>query len=418
MDHRHSNQPILLVTATDLIGERIGARMRQELVLSALQELAPVEVAILTQDRSTPESGNPVTDGAPQRVARFGWHRQAPTRAMQVRRLALGGPPLEIPTRPDSRLHHSLTSWLHERYSCCWVSRTVVFAAVRDVLPDVPVVVDIDDLEAEKRRAQLTLRQRSSADRPLVTRARMSLAARQASRDIDAWRCFEQAVAGEADRSIVCSEDDARTLSVPGVEVIPNSYPMPPEPCGSREHAGPPTLLLVGPLTYGPNADAAEYLVREVLPRVRAEHPEARVRLVGRRSHRGDALHAPPTVTVTGFVPDIDVELARADVVVVPIRYGGGTRIKILEAFAHRIPVVSTAIGAHGLGAVHDEHLLLADEADDFAAACRRVIADRGLRRRLTAAAEAHYRSRFTADAVKRRVVEVVADILDASVTS
>ena len=93
-------------------------------------------------------------------------------------------------------------------------------------------------------------------------------------------------------------------------------------------------------------------------------------------------LHDPPRVTLTGRVPDIATELAAADVVVAPVRYGSGTRVKILEAFAHRIPVASTTFGAEGLDTADGVHLLLADGAEALAAACARLLEDIDLRRR------------------------------------
>ena len=105
--------------------------------------------------------------------------------------------------------------------------------------------------------------------------------------------------------------------------------------------------------------------------------------------------HRPPAVTVVGTVPAMEPELARADVAVVPIRYGSGTRLKILESFAHRVPVVSTTIGAEGLEVVDGVHLLLADDPDAFAAACQRLLTEPDLRKRLVDAAEELYRERF-----------------------
>ncbi len=94
-------------------------------------------------------------------------------------------------------------------------------------------------------------------------------------------------------------------------------------------------------------------------------------------------LDDPPRVTLVGQVPDIGAELDRADLVLVPIRFGSGTRIKIIEAFAHRVPVVSTSLGAEGLGAVDGEHLLLGDDPASLAIACARLLTDEELRRRL-----------------------------------
>jgi glycosyltransferase involved in cell wall biosynthesis len=88
---------------------------------------------------------------------------------------------------------------------------------------------------------------------------------------------------------------------------------------------------------------------------------------------------------VTGEVPDVTPYLAAADVLVAPIRVGGGTRIKILEAFAHRLPVVTTPVGAEGLDIVHGVHALVAEPTDAIADACVRLLRDPALATRLVA---------------------------------
>ncbi len=155
--------------------------------------------------------------------------------------------------------------------------------------------------------------------------------------------------------------DRATAQGVPRVSVIPNAYPSIGDPVGRRTVGAPPCLLFQGLLSYPPNIDAAPWLAREVGPGVRAQIPDVQVRLVG--DHHADltALDDPPRVTVVGRVPEIITELARADLVVVPVRYGSGTRIKILEAFRHRMPVVSTTLGAEGLGVEDGVHLLIGD---------------------------------------------------------
>jgi glycosyltransferase involved in cell wall biosynthesis len=84
-----------------------------------------------------------------------------------------------------------------------------------------------------------------------------------------------------------------------------------------------------------------------------------------------------------GFVEDMSTEVSSAAVVAVPIRYGSGTRIKILEAFAHEVPVVSTSLGAEGLGAVNGKHLLVADTPEEFAKSCTMLLTDNELRSKL-----------------------------------
>ena len=115
-------------------------------------------------------------------------------------------------------------------------------------------------------------------------------------------------------------------------------------------------------------------------------------------------LDDPPKVTMVGQVPAIDAELARADLVVVPIRFGSGTRVKIVEAFAQRVPVVSTTLGAEGLEARNGEHLLLADTPDAIAAACAQLLTDPELRQRIVDGAHKLFLERLQRD----RVVEAV----------
>jgi polysaccharide biosynthesis protein PslH len=110
-------------------------------------------------------------------------------------------------------------------------------------------------------------------------------------------------------------------------------------------------------------------------------------------------------------VPEMEPELARADIAVVPLRIGSGTRLKILESFAHRIPVVSTTIGADGLDVEDGVHLLLADRPEEFARACRRLIEDQALVRRLVDAAEQRYLERYEWSAAKNRVQQLVGNL-------
>jgi glycosyltransferase involved in cell wall biosynthesis len=128
---------------------------------------------------------------------------------------------------------------------------------------------------------------------------------------------------------------------------------------------------------------------------------------VGRFDRRTQDLAQVEGVTMTGHVDDMAGELSRCDVAAVPIRFGSGTRVKILEAFAHRIPVVSTTLGAEGLEAVDGEHLLLADDPTSFARACERLLGDVVLRKRVAEAGADLWDRRYRAEVLRRRVIEV-----------
>ncbi|MEO6708757.1 MAG: glycosyltransferase, partial [Planctomycetota bacterium] len=135
-------------------------------------------------------------------------------------------------------------------------------------------------------------------------------------------------------------------------------------------------LLFLGSLDYAPNIEGLHWFVREVLPAVAARHAGVRLRVVGRAPAPEVLSLAGPRVSIVGGVDDVRPELARTSVLVVPLRIGGGTRVKIVEAMGCETPIVSTRIGAEGLAFRDPEHLALADRAQDFAARVCEVLGD------------------------------------------
>ena len=184
---------------------------------------------------------------------------------------------------------------------------------------------------------------------------------------------YERQVCQRAGAVVAVSEADRRALEAlaPGlsVTVVPNGidpdyfYPYPErvqKACGTR-------LVFTGTLDYRPNVDALVWFCREVLSRVARREPEVKLYIVGQRPHRRVQALAGERVVITGWVPDVRPYLARSAVYVVPLRIGGGTRFKLLEAMASGVPVVSTRLGAEGIAVVDGEDVLLADSASDFA---------------------------------------------------
>lgn len=140
----------------------------------------------------------------------------------------------------------------------------------------------------------------------------------------------------------------------------------------------PGQMIFPGSFTYFPNFNAMRWFVAEILPEIQKQVPEANLVITG---HRGDLpFEERPGVRHLGFVPDIRSRMAAASIMVVPIREGGGTRVKIVEAMALGVPVVSTSKGAEGLEVTHREHLLIADTPDEFRQACVSLLQNASLR--------------------------------------
>ncbi len=212
-------------------------------------------------------------------------------------------------------------------------------------------------------------------------------------------------VVSEQDARRLASLDDSRTH--PEVLVCPNGWdPSPPIPMGDE-----PVVAFVGLMGWAPNADAAGWLAGEVWPHVRAASPRARLMIIGRDPTPEVRNLAAEDITVTGSVPEIRPHLARARVAVAPLRAGGGSRLKILEALDAGRPVVATTIGAEGLERFTGQGLQVADDAKVFAATLVELLEDRERAENLGKLGNAAVGSSFSWDAT-------LAPLLDAVRTS
>jgi glycosyltransferase involved in cell wall biosynthesis len=182
-------------------------------------------------------------------------------------------------------------------------------------------------------------------------------------------RSFERRVCRQSDRVVCVSEADAAAIQQldPAVKahVIPNGVDT---NFYQREKV----------MDFRPNVDAVLWFAQEVLPVIKQQVSEVHVYIVGQHPHaRLDALQADPAITITGAVDDTRPYITAASVYLVPLRMGGGTRLKLLEALSLQAPIVSTTLGAEGFAVTHDKELLLADEAASFAQAIVELIGDR-----------------------------------------
>ena len=194
---------------------------------------------------------------------------------------------------------------------------------------------------------------------------------------------YEQMICSRSDAVVAVSEPDRSALVqlVPDrlVDVVANGidlaeYPYPPAAPSFHQ---PPTLIFTGKMDYRPNVDAILWFAQEVLPLIQMQKSDVRLQVVGMNPHRRlSSLARLPGVEITGAVEDVRPYVYGAAVYVVPLRVGGGTRFKVLEALASGKPIVSTSLGVEGLGLQDGRELLIADEPQTFADAVLRLLAD------------------------------------------
>ena len=214
-------------------------------------------------------------------------------------------------------------------------------------------------------------------------------------------RTFERRVFNDADLVWVCSATELELVrqSAPATEaeVVPNGVDTEWMAPGGRAAEVPNRLVFFGRMDYFPNVDGLAWFAREVLPLVRAEVPAIQLQVLGPAAT--DAVRAlaaaDPSIVLLGRVDDVRPVLESAAVVVVPLRAGGGTRLKIVEALSMARPVVSTTIGAEGLELTAGKEIVLVDSPADFAAAVVKLVQDGEERRRLGAAGRSAVQARY-----------------------
>lgn len=207
------------------------------------------------------------------------------------------------------------------------------------------------------------------------------------SAEAERFRRFDRRTLERFDLLLAMSEDDQRELrsvSERPSAIVPNGVDV--DALRASPLPGTPTVLFTGTFGYAPNAEALRWLLSEIWPQVVARRPDARLLVVGKGVPDEIAALASPSVELAGWVPEMQPWFDRAQVVIVPMRSGGGTRLKVLDGLASGRPLVSTTMGVMGVDVRGDEQVLLADGAEPFAEAVVRVLDDPALAARLGAA--------------------------------
>jgi glycosyltransferase involved in cell wall biosynthesis len=375
----------IVVTHTPVLPVRSGSARRRWNTIAALSSLGPVDLLHVGHAGRTRAAQ---VDLPVERVIDVPGHRRRPSLLSRMGWMVYPKTPYEILEWDRSR---TADQALPDSYDLAWYCRSIAHS----LSPHIDAacrIVDLDDLEDEKLGTRRRLGEAAVRDRVVW------------ARNTVAWAGNQRRLARAVDMVTLCSDDDRLRFGEPNCAVLPNALDAAAVPrlAGAR-----PTILLIGLFTYEPNADAAEFLVREILPCIREAIPGVEVRLVGQGTERVASL-AGPNVTVVGEVENLSDEYSRAGIVASPVRIGSGTRVKIIEAFAHQIPVVSTPIGAAGLGVEHGVHCLLAADPHDFATACVSLLSDTRLQETLIASATELHAERFSLAAFAQAVRGIV----------
>lgn len=246
--------------------------------------------------------------------------------------------------------------------------------------------------------------------------------------DLERTRRSESTLPLELDRTVVCSEPDRMhfqqvlrgdetrpSISIPPIEVVPNGVDL-GHFTPADEAREPATLVMSGKMSYHANVTGALYLIRDVMPRVWSRRPDAKLSIVGKappRILRHLAGREPDRIDLTGYVPDIRPYVRQATLSVVPVLYGAGTQLKVLEAMACGTPVVSTAVGANGLGLEHGRDVVVANEPEVMADEIIDLLARPDRRERLGRAGRCYVEREHSWDASARRMESIYQSVLE-----
>ena len=239
-------------------------------------------------------------------------------------------------------------------------------------------------------------------------------------------KAAENQLTQDVDQVWLCSEDDQRHLqalynSRSYIHVVPNGVNAAYYECVRQGTLAFPkdvgngmrNILFLANFAYVPNAEAADLLIATIYPQLKVAYPDCQLMLVGRRptSAMVRAAQKDAQIIVTGEILDVRPYLAAASIMVVPLRQGSGTRLKILEAFASGCPVVSTTKGAEGLKVKDGEHLLIRNEVDTIGAGILQLWSDSGLQNQLVRKAYELIQSYYSWESVSQNITTAMKDL-------
>ena len=389
---------ILCLTAHDLDGPDYGAVMRSRNIFKLLAQHGDVCV-VLAGENKFAAAGKKTCGGF--ELARTIQFQPTPRRSVADR----------LRNEFDSRwtgthpfaANAADRAWLADecaRHDLVWIhSLPLANAFGRVNWPR--TVLDIDDLP-------------STYYQSLLAQASGVVEKIRCLRQVFQWRRREKTLGERFAAVCVCSAPDRAVLGgAANVFTLPNGFDAPGKN-SLRSPAAPPRLGFVGKFDYEPNREGVLWFVKNVWPLILDKMPAARLRLVGVGTDK-ENWSAHKNIEPLGFVADGAGEMATWSLSIVPVLTGGGTRIKIAEAFSRRCPVVATSPGAYGYEVTDGQELFLADDAKTFAGKCLRLLANPALAEIMAATASKKFLQDWTWTAQSPRVESVVKHVADNS---
>jgi glycosyltransferase involved in cell wall biosynthesis len=213
----------------------------------------------------------------------------------------------------------------------------------------------------------------------------------------------------------VCSAQDREYLGGDErIHVIPNGFEQPRAEPARNATFDPPRIGFIGLYSYAPNVDGVRWFLKESWPAIRQANPGVKFRLVGKQTD-GPLKPVEPDVEALGYLADPAAEIATWSAMVIPIRFGGGTRVKIADAFSRKCPVVATSLGAFGYDVQDGKQLRIADTPEGFSRACNDLLTNPAEGRDMAERAWKDFLEHWTWDAIATKVRFAAEDCLGRS---
>lgn len=232
------------------------------------------------------------------------------------------------------------------------------------------------------------------------------------------YKTLEPRLARECDQVWCVTADDraALALEAPSArfKIIPNIHPLQDR---GKSFAARQGLLFIGNFLHRPNTDAIHYFMQEIYSLVREAIPSVALFIVGDHAPPEIAAYASNEVTITGYVADVDPIFHSCRVFIAPLRFGAGMKGKIGQALSYGLPVVTTSVGAEGMGLENGSEALITDGAREFAAALISVYEDEALWQRLSDRGYSHVARHFTPEVVEKKIHHAIKALCDLSET-